>query len=105
MIFTLGKAVIMAFLQRLFVRAVLAALFICIAVVAQRTYLSYRDFAEVEAAQNTLQSRIDEQRLELRELEEEKQRLMNDFSYYEQLGREEFGMIKKDETVYLVPLP
>ena len=39
------------------------------------------------------------------ELKEERDRLATDFSYYEQLAREELGMVKDSEVVFLVTVP
>lgn len=58
----------------------------------------------VREAQATLNKNVRELRVQLADLEEERARLADDMGYYEQLGREELGMIRPEELVFIIPL-
>ena len=95
----------MSFFYRITLRLVMVSMAALLVVLAHRTYQSLETYRDVETLHRSLQERVDSLKLENAELERENERLATDFSYYEQLGREEFGMIKEGETIYIVPLP
>jgi len=68
------------------------------------SYEGIKTYRDVDRARDHLENQVDMLDQEIVELKEEHDRLLTDMSYYEQLGREAFGMIKPNETVYIVPL-
>ena len=74
-------------------------------IMGRHSYLSLAECREAEDTHSQLNNQIFMLKQENHELKEEATRLVNDMSYYEQLGREVFGMVKEDEVVYIVPLP
>lgn len=61
--------------------------------------------AQLRHEQRMAQSRIDSLSIRKRELETEKQRLLNDSAYLEKLARQETGMAKPGEKVYRFVAP
>ena len=74
------------------------------ALIADRVRQSILIYNDVREAKSTLEKNVQAIRGQLAELKEEHTRLTDDLSYYEQLGREELGMIRPDELVFIVPL-
>ena len=71
---------------------------------AQRSYHSLCEYEEVRETYAILHNQVELLKQENQEMKEESKRLSSDMSYYEQLGREEFGLVKSNERVFIVPL-
>lgn len=63
------------------------------------------DYNEVAAAYESLSDHIGQLEQDNHLLRLENERLVSDMAYYEQLGRELFGLVKENETVFIVELP
>ncbi len=95
---------IMLFFYRLTRRLVLASMVALLLVLIHRSVDCVITYRDVETNHDKLSARMEDLQLRNAELEQECNRLATDFSYYEQLAREEFGYVKADEVIYLVPL-
>jgi len=98
------NGVAMNWFYRITVRLLLSVMVMAVLFFAQRSYVSIQEYNEVQDTYDILNSRVESLQLENQEMKEENVRLSKDMSYYEQLGREEFGLIKKNERVFIVPL-
>ena len=87
------------------VKLVLLSMVVLLAIVGHRSVESLGEYREVSSLHQQLSHQVESLRQENFVLEEEQHRLQTDYSYYEQLGREEFGMVRPNEKVYIVPLP
>lgn len=95
----------MHFLSRIFVRfglVVLMALFIFL---CHQTIIGASNYHKKKIILDQLDGEVKSLKLEKAKLNGELKLLNEDSSYYEQLAREEFGMIKNGELVYISPLP
>lgn len=86
------------------VNLLLSVMVLAVLFFAQRSYVSIQEYKEVQDTYNILNSRVEVLELENQEMKEENARLSKDMTYYEQLGREEFGLVKENERVFIVPL-
>ena len=74
-------------------------------VLGQRSYDCYCEYRDVQNAHHNLTAKIQDAKIEIVELALERDRLEKDPTYFEQLAREEFGMVRDNEVVYIVNLP
>ncbi len=95
----------MELLNKILIKLVLVSMALLMVVLGDRTYNSVQSYSNVEGSHGKLSDKIDTLHHEIEMLETERERLSKDYSYYEQISREAFGMIKEDEVVYIVPLP
>lgn len=95
----------MSFLSRMLVRLLIAVMLVAMVLIARHTYESFNTYQAVDEARDRVDQHVKALEQEILALKEEHWRFKNDKSYYEQLGRQEFGMIGKDETVFIVPHP
>ncbi len=95
----------MALLYRFLVNSVIVTMVALLLLVGHRSFQSLKAAEEVDYSHEQIQTRVESLKIKIAGMEQEIERLKSDPSYYEQLAREEFGMIKENERVYLVPLP
>lgn len=95
----------MEWLHRLTIRLVLASMIVLLMVLGHRAVQTVEFFRGVDDNHRRLKDQVEMLSHDIGVLTEERQRLATDYSYYEQLSRESFGMIKEDEVVYIVKLP
>ncbi len=94
----------MIILYRVSIKLVLLSMLLLLGFVGYETGLCLDDYREVKNVFQGAKGQIDALEVEIAELNEEKELLASDLTFYEQLAREEFGMVKEDEVVYIVPL-
>lgn len=92
-------------LYRTIVKSLLALMALAVIFTAYHAYGKWERYSEVKAHYDNATSHVKVLEEEIEALENELDRLKHDPSYYEQLAREEFGMVRPDETVYIVELP
>jgi cell division protein FtsB len=95
----------MSWVYRTSFRLVLAAMVVMLGLLVQKSVESMQAYREVAGAAGQLSEQIEEIRQGNALLTAENERLLTDMAYYEQLGREVFGLVKPDEMVYIVNLP